>query len=264
MIYDIGVAPGMSNLLAATAALEVAPARQIRILVGGLPVVRRQPWEYAAPFSPADVMEEYVRPARIKIGGKTTERPALSGIELLELPELGTLEAFYTDGLRSLLFNLDCPSMEEKTLRYPGYAKRIGLLRDSGFLGTEKIDINGVEMAPIDLTLKLLEPAWHLDDMMEEFTVMRVEATGGNGRPFNRMVWELFDRTDRDRKETSMAPHHGVPRRSRGPQAPGRIPDSRPRRSRPGEPGRRHRLRRGSPRAAQGPRGRLQADNQLK
>ena len=211
VLYDFGVAPGMSNLLTAAAAVAVAPARQISILVGGLPLVRRQPWEYAAPFSPSDVLEEYIRPARIKVGGAVSERAALSGVETIEFPEIGTLEAFFTDGLRSLLTTVDCPAMEEKTLRYPGYAKRIGLLRDTGFLDATPIDVNGVKVAPRDLTLKLLEPAWYLDELMEEFTVMRINVTGGADSPYKRVGWELLDRTDRYRNETSMARTTGFP-----------------------------------------------------
>jgi len=211
VLYDFGVAPGMSNLLAAASASEVAPLSQVRIMVGGLPVLRRKPWEYAAPFSPADVLEEYVRPARIKVNGESIERVALSGVETVVFPETGELEAFYTDGLRSLIDTLDCPTMEEKTLRYPGYADRIRLLRDSGFLSADKIDVAGKEIAPIDLTLKLLEPAWHLEEMMEEFTVMRVSITGGPAKPQSRIEWNLFDRTDRDRGETSMARTTGFP-----------------------------------------------------
>ncbi|MCK9462681.1 MAG: saccharopine dehydrogenase NADP-binding domain-containing protein [Proteobacteria bacterium] len=211
VLYDFGVAPGMSNLLSAAAATVVAPVRQIRILVGGLPLVRRQPWEYAAPFSPADVIEEYIRPARIKVGGAVSERAALSGVESVEFPEIGTLEAFYTDGLRSLLTTVACPAMEEKTLRYPGYAKRIGLLRDTGFFESAPIDVNGVMISPRELTLKLLEPAWYLDELMDEFTVMRIQVTGGEEAPYKRVVWELLDRTDRYRNETSMARTTGFP-----------------------------------------------------
>jgi saccharopine dehydrogenase-like NADP-dependent oxidoreductase len=211
VLYDFGVAPGMSNLLAATSASELDPARQIMIVVGGLPVLRRKPWEYAAPFSPADVLEEYVRPARIKVGGEAVERPALSAVEILEFPEVGALEAFYTDGLRSLLDTLECPTMEEKTLRYPGYAERIRLLRDSGFLSADPVEVNGTAVRPIDLTLRLLEPAWHLEELMEEFTVMRITVTGGDTKPYTRVVWNLFDRTDRDRGETSMARTTGFP-----------------------------------------------------
>lgn len=211
VLYDFGVAPGMSNLLSTASAREVDPPRQIRIMVGGLPVLRRQPWEYAAPFSPADVLEEYVRPARIRINGEAAERPALSGVEKVVFPEIGELEAFYTDGLRSLLTTVDCPMMEEKTLRYPGYADRIRLLRDSGFLSSEPVDVNGTPVAPVDLTLKLLEPAWYLEDLMEEFTVMRVTVAGGPTKPYGRIEWNLFDRTDRDRAETSMARTTGFP-----------------------------------------------------
>jgi saccharopine dehydrogenase-like NADP-dependent oxidoreductase len=211
ILYDFGVAPGMSNLLSAAAAYGMEQVRQIRILVGGLPLVRRQPWEYSAPFSPADVIEEYIRPARIKIGGVISERAALSGVENVEFPEVGTLEAFYTDGLRSLLTHVACPAMEEKTLRYPGYAKRIGLLRDSGFLDATPIDVNGVRVSPRDLTLKLLEPAWYLDELMDEFTIMRIQVIGGGEAPYTRVVWDLLDRTDRYRNETSMARTTGFP-----------------------------------------------------
>jgi saccharopine dehydrogenase-like NADP-dependent oxidoreductase len=211
VLYDFGVAPGMSNLLSAASAATVAPVRQIRILVGGLPLVRRQPWEYAAPFSPVDVIEEYIRPARIKVGGVESERAALSGVESIEFPEIGTLEAFYTDGLRSLLSTVSCPAMEEKTLRYPGYAKRISLLRDTGFFSSVPIDVNGVKISPRDVTLKLLEPAWYLDELMDEFTVMRIQVTGGDEAPHKRVVWELLDRTDRYRNETSMARTTGFP-----------------------------------------------------
>ncbi len=211
VIYDFGVAPGMSNLLAAAAAKEASPPRQISIMVGGLPVVRRQPWEYAAPFSPADVLEEYTRPARIVVNGSIVTRPALSGLETMDFGQVGTLEAFYTDGLRSLLDTVPCPGMEEKTLRYPGYASKIGLLRESGFLKNEPVEVNGVEVVPVQLALKLLEPIWHLDDAAEEFTVMKIVTTGGTPNNYKRVTWELLDYTDRDRKETSMARTTGFP-----------------------------------------------------
>jgi lysine 6-dehydrogenase len=211
VVYDMGVAPGMSNVLVAASARKLGQLRQASVVVGGLPYLRRPPWEYAAPFSPADVLEEYVRPARIKVGGQVVERAALSGIEQVELPEVGMLEAFYTDGLRSLLDTVDCPGMEEKTLRYPGHAERIKLLRDSGFLDTTPIDVDGVLVRPRDVTLRLLDPAWRLEDQMEEFTAMRISVVGGTEPPYKRMTWNLLDRTDRDRAETSMARTTGFP-----------------------------------------------------
>ncbi|MCU0661374.1 MAG: saccharopine dehydrogenase NADP-binding domain-containing protein [Myxococcota bacterium] len=212
VLYDIGIAPGMSSMLATHAAKQIGVVRHLSILVGGLPNVRTQPWEYAAPFSPADVVEEYVRPARMRVGGHITMRPALSGIEHVDFPGIGTLEAFHTDGLRSLIDTLDCPSMEEKTLRWPGHADKIRLLRDAGFLSKESVEMPGGELVcPRDLTLKLLEEPWRLDDDSDEFTVMRVTVIGGKEPNYSRVVWNVADRSDRTRKETSMARTTGFP-----------------------------------------------------
>ena len=102
VIADAGIAPGISNLFSTELASN-HNLQSLEIFVGGLPFRRTPPWEYAAPFSPIDVIAEYIRPARIKINNKIEFRPALSGLRNLEISEIGTLEAFLTDGLRSLL-----------------------------------------------------------------------------------------------------------------------------------------------------------------
>ncbi len=211
VVYDFGVAPGMSNVLAAREARRLAPARHISIMVGGLPRKRTHPWEYAAPFSPEDVIEEYVRPARIMVGGRRVSRPPLSGVEYIDVPGIGTLEAFHSDGLRSLVDTVECPSMEEKTLRYPGHRDRIKLLSEAGFFNTDPIDIDGVPVKPRQVSLRLLENAWQMDEDAEEFTVMRIAVTGGEGPDYTRARWSLLDNTDRDRGETSMARTTGFP-----------------------------------------------------
>ncbi len=216
VLYDMGVAPGMSNVLLAAGVEELAPATSARYLVGGLPVVRRLPWEYEAPFSPIDVLEEYTRPARFLSGGSPCVRPALSDLELFHFPGLGTLEGFLTDGLRSLLDTVDCPNIEEKTLRYPGHSERIRLLLDSGFLDDREISVGGKTVNVRDFTFALLDPAWQQADPPHELTVMRVEVSGSlaegsrTGEP-RRLAWDLLDRTDRASGETSMARTTGFP-----------------------------------------------------
>ena len=136
-VVDCGVAPGLSNMMLGYHASQGAVS-SYRCLVGGLPVKRTWPWQYKAPFSPVDVLEEYTRPARLVEGGCIVTRPALSEPELVDLDPVGTLEAFNTDGLRSLLVTMrQVPDMVEKTLRYPGHIDYIRVLRESGFLGTE-------------------------------------------------------------------------------------------------------------------------------
>ena len=98
-IVDMGVAPGMSNLILGYYDTRMR-VKTFRCYVGGLPKVRTWPFSYKAPFSPVDVIEEYTRPARLKEYGHIVEKPALSDRELMEFKQVGTLEAFNTDGLR--------------------------------------------------------------------------------------------------------------------------------------------------------------------
>jgi len=211
VVYDCGVAPGLSNLFCGRAAAELEDLQSVRILVGGLPVVRRWPWEYAAVFSPIDVLEEYTRPARFIERGERVEREALSEPELLDVPGVGTLEAFNTDGLRSLLDTLRAPDVREKTLRWPGHIDKIRVLRALGLLGTEAIRAGGVSVRPIDVTARLLFPQWQLREGEEEFTVLRVEVVGRKEGRIVRRIWDLLDRTDRATGDTSMARTTGFP-----------------------------------------------------
>jgi saccharopine dehydrogenase-like NADP-dependent oxidoreductase len=168
-------------------------------------VVRSWPWEYKAGFSPADVLEEYTRPARYVAGGRVVTMPALSEPELVELPGVGTLEAFNTDGLRTLLSTVKAPFMQEKTLRYPGHIEKIRVLRESGFFATEPIEAGSVKVRPLDLTSRLLFPLWHLADGEEDLTVMRVSVEGKQGTRRLRRTFDLLDRYDPATRTTSMA-----------------------------------------------------------
>ena len=210
-LVDFGVAPGMSNVLSARAAADLDRADEIRILVGGLPQIRRQPYEYAAVFSPSDVLEEYTREARFVESGQVVTRRALSDVELVEFDGVGTLEAFNTDGLRSLMWSLDVPFMKEKTMRYPGHADRMRVLRDSGFLSKRTLQVGHAEVRPIDVSLALFQDAWKLPEGEGDITVMRIEAFGQrNGKPA-REAYELLDRYDPHTKTTSMARTTGFP-----------------------------------------------------
>jgi lysine 6-dehydrogenase len=140
-VVDCGVAPGVSNLLCGLGAALLDRCESLEIYVGGLPAVRRWPFEYKAGFAPHDVLEEYTRPSRIVEHGKIVVREALSEPELMEFPELGTLEAFNTDGLRSIATTMDVPFMKEKTLRYPGHIELMRVLRHVGLFSKETVTV---------------------------------------------------------------------------------------------------------------------------
>ena len=210
-VVDMGVAPGMSHMIVGYVDSLLDDTESATILVGGLPVIREWPYEYKIAWSPKDVIEEYIRPARLIEGGKIVEKPALSDLELVDLPKIGTLEAFNTDGLRSLLHTIKIPSMKEKTLRYPGYAEKMRMLRETGFFSDKAIEVSGVKVKPIDLTSKLLFPKWELEEGEEELTVMRVIVQGKKEGKKLRYTYDLLDYYDKNEKATSMSRATGFP-----------------------------------------------------
>jgi saccharopine dehydrogenase-like NADP-dependent oxidoreductase len=201
VITDCGVAPGMSNFIIGFHNEEMR-IDAIEIYVGGLPKVRKKPFQYKAPFSPADVIEEYTRPARLMENGHIVVRPALSEVEWIHFENLGTLEAFNTDGLRSLLFTMPhIKNQKEKTLRYPGHVDIILSLKESGFFSETPIDINGIKIAPLKVTSQILFNEWKLGLEEEELTVMKVIVHGRE----KRIEWNLLDYYDHETKISSMA-----------------------------------------------------------
>jgi saccharopine dehydrogenase-like NADP-dependent oxidoreductase len=174
----------------------------IEIYVGGLPKIRKKPFQYKAPFSPADVIEEYTRPARLMENGHIVIRPALSEVEWIHFENLGTLEAFNTDGLRSLLYTMPhIKNQKEKTLRYPGHVDIILSLKESGFFSETPIDISGIRVAPLKVTSQILFNEWKLGHEEEELTVMKVIVNGES----KRIEWGLLDHYDHETKISSMA-----------------------------------------------------------
>ncbi|TVR75811.1 MAG: saccharopine dehydrogenase [Chitinophagaceae bacterium] len=189
-IPDIGVAPGLSNLVAANYAYNHS-INFFKCMVGGLPKTRNWPFEYKAPFSPLDVIEEYIRPARIKRNGKEVVFDPLTEIENFDVKNIGTLECFLSDGLRTLLHTLDIENMEEKTVRYPGYAQKIQMFKSLGFFDEQKIEVDGQSITPREFTSKLLFENWKLGENEEEFTYMRIDMHSDK----KKFQFELYDDT---------------------------------------------------------------------
>lgn len=210
VITDCGVAPGMSNFIIGRYNEEMK-IDSLEIYVGGLPKVRKKPFQYKAPFSPADVIEEYTRPARLMENGHIMVRPALSEVEWIDFENLGTLEAFNTDGLRSLLYTMPhIKNQKEKTMRYPGHVDIIISLKESGFFSEEPIDVNlsdgyRIKISPLKVTSQILFNEWKLGLEEEELTVMKVKLIGEKDGVPKLMEWNLLDFYDPETKISSMA-----------------------------------------------------------
>ncbi len=203
-IVDCGVAPGLSNMIVGNRYRQMQVSH-FACYVGGLPRIRTWPYQYKAPFSPADVIEEYTRPARLVENGQIVVKPALSDLEYLDFDGVGTLEAFNTDGLRTLLKTVRIPNMKEKTLRYPGHSEYIKVLRETGFFSSEPIDVNGQKIAPREMTSRLLFPHWQLAENEEEYTLMKIVIEGRENGEAVRYTYDLRDQFDKLTGLSSMA-----------------------------------------------------------
>tara|TARA_B100001248_G_scaffold157443_1_gene118531 strand:+ start:1914 stop:2990 length:1077 start_codon:yes stop_codon:yes gene_type:complete len=187
-IFDAGVAPGLPNYIFGYHD-SFEDVKSFKYYVGGLPKFPKQPFNYKAPFSPIDVIEEYTRPARMIINKKLITKPALSGIENINFKDSLMLEAFNTDGLRSLLDTMShVKYMSEKTLRYPGHVELIKSYIKKGTLQNNE-------------TIKKLFKEWKLEPGEIEFTLLRVELQT-NDKTIN---YELYDEYDKENNITSMA-----------------------------------------------------------
>ncbi len=204
-VVDCGVAPGMSNLLAGYGASLLDKCENIEIYVGGIPQDPKPPFYYKAAFSPHDVIEEYTRPARLVENSKVVIREALSEIETINLPGVGDLDAFNTDGLRSLAYTLDVPMMKEKTLRYPGHIQLMCVLRDAGFFSSETIKVGDNLIRPLDVTSELMYKEWSYAPGEEDLTVMRIIVEGMKDDRKHRYTWDLLDYYDKQSQTTSMS-----------------------------------------------------------
>jgi saccharopine dehydrogenase-like NADP-dependent oxidoreductase len=205
IVPDCGLAPGISNVLVGHAVSQLEKVRKVHIMVGGLPEKPVPPLGYTVTWSPESLIDEYTRTARVVEKGKITEAEVLSGIEKVDFPNFGTLESFYTDGLRTLLFTIrNAEEMWEKTLRYPRHAEKIKLLKDLGFFEEEKVKIGETLIAPRKLTVKLLERKLFQPEI-GDIVALKVEVFGIAHGAQKSYVYHLLDRCDQKRKITAMA-----------------------------------------------------------
>ena len=190
-IVDAGVAPGIPNYLLGYWNTKM-DIHAFEYCVGGLPKNPTPPFYYKAPFSPIDVIEEYTRPARMMVDGQLVTKSALSEIETIAFEECGELEAFNTDGLRSILSTMNhIPNMKEKTLRYPKHASLMKDYKEKGLFNAENIHH----------TSEKLFKEWQLKENEEEFTIMDIVIKGKE----NKIQYHLYDEFNIDSNTTSMA-----------------------------------------------------------
>ena len=158
IIPDCGVAPGLSHILLMRGVSKLDQVQNAEILVGGLPAKPIPPLGYTITWSVEGLIDEYTRKARIVRNGELVEVEPLGDVEEIEFTGVGKLEAFYSDGLRTLLHTVtSAKNMAEKTLRYPGHIEKIRLLKDMGFFDEKPVQVEKASVTPKSVAVKLLE-----------------------------------------------------------------------------------------------------------
>ncbi|MEB3861931.1 MAG: NAD-binding protein [Desulfurococcales archaeon] len=144
MVIDAGIAPGLSNMLLSMLASR-AKARRGAIYVGGISEEPEWPLGISATWNVEDLIEEYLRPARMIRGGRVVEVDPLEGEPgQVEVEGVGRLEYFPTDGLRSLLETHSwMEELVEYTLRWPGHIDTMKRLKALGLLSESQVRSNG-------------------------------------------------------------------------------------------------------------------------
>ena len=207
VIPDSGLAPGMVNILAEYAISRMDRVESVRIFVGGIPETPEPPLNYQIVYSLEGVLDYYTTLSWVIRGGKRTQVKALSEIEPVKFAApVGELEAFHTaGGLSTMAFRYEgkIPTMEYKTLRYPGHAKIMEAIRDLGLLDTEPVDVKGARVAPRDLVVSVLGPKLTKPNG-RDIVALRVMVEGTKaGKPIS-IGWELVDRFDTERGISAM------------------------------------------------------------
>jgi lysine 6-dehydrogenase len=131
------------------------------------------------------------------VNGEQVSLQPLSDPEEFEFDGVGSLVAFNTDGIRTLLDSLPhVPTLVEKTLRHREHYEFILALQQAGFLTAAR----ATEFTEV------ARPGWKFEAGEEDITVMRLvfEGTGADGEPL-KISFDLLDRYDREARMLSMA-----------------------------------------------------------
>jgi len=211
VVPSCGVAPGLTNMLAGYGASKLDEVEKIHIFVGGIPERPQPPLGYRTVWSLEGVWTEYVGKCRIIRDRKMEEVDAASGLESLDFPPLGKLQAIYTDGIGTLLHSYREPFLKgvqevyEKTLRWPGHIEKIYALRECGLLDTEPIKVDGVEISPRKFLTTLLNPKLKLGEDERDITALRVDVIGKKEGSDAKYVSHMIDYRDMKTGVISMA-----------------------------------------------------------
>lgn len=207
IIPDLGLAPGMINILVGYGASKLDRVESIQLYVGGIPVKPEPPLNYTRVFSLEGVIDHYTEPAKIIRDGQLVKVESLSGVEPIYFDQFGTLEAFYTSGGTSTLYKTfpNVKTLEYKTVRYKGHAEKFQLLRELGFFDRDNIvNVDGVEVKVRSVVREALKKKLYLGKK-QDAVVLRAIIVGEKSGEQVTYEYETILKRDENSEVTAMA-----------------------------------------------------------
>src|SRR5687768_3565767 len=207
IVPDCGLAPGMVNILAELGITSMDSVDKVRIYVGGLPQNPEPPLNYQIVYSLEGVLDYYTTLSWVLRDGKRVQVKALSEREpVMFSAPVGELEAFHTaGGLSTMAFRYEgkIPTMEYKTLRYPGHAQIMEAIRELGLIDLHPVDVKGHKVVPRDVALAAMAPRL-TKPKGKDLVALRVTVKGTKAERPATVEFELVDRYDEERGISAM------------------------------------------------------------
>jgi lysine 6-dehydrogenase len=199
VVPDCGLAPGMVNILAEYGIRQLDSVESVKIFVGGLPQHPEPPLNYMLVYSLEGALDYYTTLSWVVRDGRRTQVKALSEREPVKFDApLGELEAFHTaGGLSTMAFRYEgkIPTMEYKTLRYPGHAALMEDIRSLGLLDLNPVEVKGMKVVPRDAFIATVGPKL-TKPKGRDLVALRVVVKGQKAGASAVRSFELVDRYD--------------------------------------------------------------------
>lgn len=207
IVPDLGVAPGMVNILTGYGASKLDEIESIKLYVGGIPTEPKPPLHYTRVFSLEGVFDHYTEPSKMIQKGKLVEVPSMTGIEPIYFDEFGVLEAFYTSGGISTLYKTypNVKTLEYKTIRYKGHADKFKLLVDLDFLSKDNfVQVDGQDVSVRTVVREALKKKLELGKKVDA-VLLRAIIVGEVKQEQITYEYEMVVKKDIEANVTAMA-----------------------------------------------------------
>ncbi|MBM3264051.1 MAG: hypothetical protein FJY97_11585 [candidate division Zixibacteria bacterium] len=207
IVLGCGLEPGLTEIFARHLAEQLDRTDELHIQCGGIPTLPAPPLGYKIVFGGARLPFR-ASDAYIVENGQLRMVPRYSGVELTTFPGVGQCEAWH-EGFMPWLLELDAlkdlKTGTQKTVRWPGYAAKVTVLKDLGLLGEQPIEVDGVRVIPKHVIDAVLYPHVKMTLSDRDITTFRVTVIGEKNGRFTRLKAEMVDHFDERLGFTSMA-----------------------------------------------------------